>query len=62
MAHCWENGPLADDGCSQTCMLQDGHQGAHEWTRDDCITVSFTTELPAASPPVGAAASSPPRG
>lgn len=39
--HCWEVGPETDDGCSTTCMLLDGHDGPHEWTRDDNITVSF---------------------
>lgn len=33
--HCWEGGPETDDGCSTTCMLPDGHDGAHEWSRDD---------------------------
>lgn len=40
--HCWENGPITDDGESgTTCMLLEGHEGPHEWTRDDQIMVSF---------------------
>lgn len=39
--HCWENGPLTEDGCSTTCFLLDGHEGQHEWTRDDEIIISF---------------------
>lgn len=41
-AHCWENGPITDDGESgTTCMLPDGHDGPHEWTRDDEIRIIF---------------------
>jgi hypothetical protein len=39
--HCWEGGPDTDDGCGQTCMLPQGHDGPHEWTRDDEIGVEF---------------------
>ena len=39
--HCWENGPETEDGCGTTCMLEDGHEGEHQWTQDDQITVSF---------------------
>lgn len=39
--HCWASGPVTEDGCGTTCMLQDRHDGPHEWTRDDEITVSF---------------------
>ncbi len=39
--HCWEPGPEAEDGCSTTCMLWDGHDGDHDWSRDDEITVRF---------------------
>jgi hypothetical protein len=42
--HCWEPGPEADDGCSTTCMLMDGHAGPHEWTRDDEIQVRFAPD------------------
>jgi hypothetical protein len=38
---CWENGPLTEDGCSTTCVLQADHDGEHEWTRDDEIRLSF---------------------
>lgn len=41
--HCWEGGPETADGCSTTCMLEDGHACPHEWTRDDQIRVSFPT-------------------
>lgn len=39
--HCWESGPETEDGCSTTCMLEDGHEGPHEWTRDDHIGITF---------------------
>ena len=42
--HCWEPGPEAADGCSTTCMLLDGHDGPHDWIRDDRIRVSFAPE------------------
>ena len=42
IVHCWEDGPLTEDGCPTTCMLLDGHDGEHEWMRDDQITVKFT--------------------
>jgi hypothetical protein len=41
--HCWEGGPLTDDGCPTTCMLEDEHSGPHEWTRDDEITIQFAS-------------------
>ncbi len=41
VVHCWESGPEEPDGCSTTCMLQDGHDGDHEWVRDDHIAISF---------------------
>lgn len=41
VVHCWEDGPPASDGCSTTCMLEDGHVGPHIWTRDDQIGVRF---------------------
>jgi hypothetical protein len=44
-AHCWECGPPEPDGCSTTCMLWDGHQGEHEWTRDDGIRITFAPAL-----------------
>lgn len=44
--HCWENGPETADGCSTTCMLLDGHDGLHEWTRDDEITIQFASLPP----------------
>ena len=39
--HCWTDGPEEPDGCSTTCFLPDGHDGPHEWTRDDEIMVTF---------------------
>lgn len=39
--HCWEGGPVTDEGISTTCMLPDGHEGPHEWTRDDQIYIAF---------------------
>lgn len=41
VAHCWEDGPETEDGCSTTCMLLDGHEGPHEFTRDDQIGITF---------------------
>ena len=31
-----------DDYVSGTCMLEDGHDGAHEFTDDDAIAVTFS--------------------
>jgi hypothetical protein len=39
VVHCWED--IEIDGVSHSCMLEDGHAGPHEWTRDDEIMVSF---------------------
>ena len=44
VVHCWEDGPKTDDGMSTTCMLLDGHDGAHEWTRDDGFNIKFVPE------------------
>lgn len=41
IVHCWDSGPETEDGWSTTCMLLDGHEGSHEWTRDDEIQVAF---------------------
>jgi hypothetical protein len=41
MLHCWADGPPAKDGMSQTCMLEDGHKGPHEWTPDDEVVVTL---------------------
>ncbi len=30
-----------DSYMSSTCMLLDGHEGPHEFTRDDQITIAF---------------------
>jgi len=42
--HCWEDGPLSEDGRGTTCMLEAGHSGPHEWMRDDKIMVRFKPE------------------
>ena len=42
--HCWEGGPRTEDDCSTTCMLLDGHEGPHEWTRDDEVFMRFSEE------------------
>jgi hypothetical protein len=39
--HCWEDGPQEADGCGTTCMLMDGHEGPHQFIRDDEIGVRF---------------------
>jgi len=51
MRHCWfdfgfeyEDADYFDDGqrlVGHTCMLPDGHDGPHEPTSDDEITISF---------------------
>jgi hypothetical protein len=40
--HCWEDGPRTADDCGTTCMLEADHDGPHEWTHDDEITLQFT--------------------
>jgi hypothetical protein len=47
--HCWEDGPRIDDDCGRTCMLHAGHDGLHEWTRDDEIGVTFRSPTPKAT-------------
>jgi|KBSSwiStaDraftv2_1062776.scaffolds.fasta_scaffold00399_23 hypothetical protein len=40
--HCWADNDAVDYGeMSETCMLEAGHDGPHEWTPDDQIRVSF---------------------
>jgi hypothetical protein len=46
VVHCWTDGPqivneAGTDFISHTCMLPHGHEGPHEWTRDDQIGVRF---------------------
>ena len=36
-ATCWKRGPLADDGCGTTCLLDAGHKDDHAWIRNDEI-------------------------
>ena len=47
IVHCWHEGPEADDGMSTTCFLLDGHEGPHQWTRDDEIRITFFDQEPA---------------
>ena len=49
--HCWEDGPETDDGCSTSCMLMYGHEGPHEWVRDDHITITFRKDEAAGEGP-----------
>jgi hypothetical protein len=53
--HCWADGPaicvhdpVCDgecfEGMSSTCLLEHGHEGDHEWLRDDKIEVRFTSD------------------
>jgi hypothetical protein len=52
IVHCWESGPR-DWRCGTTCLLPDGHDGPHEWTRDDEIEITFHDAAPtAAAPPM----------
>jgi len=44
--HCWEAGPRTGEtwesiGIGSTCLLLEGHDGPHEFTRDDRILVRF---------------------
>jgi hypothetical protein len=40
--HCWEDRRLTDPHEEPaTCLLEDGHQGEHEWTPDSEIVLSF---------------------
>ena len=41
--HCWEDYQDQDTGESFTCLLEDEHDGDHEWTNDKDITVKFGT-------------------
>jgi hypothetical protein len=42
VVHCWADGPHDDkNDCGTTCMLLDGHDGPHRFTRDDMIEVEF---------------------
>lgn len=42
IVHCWEDGPRTEDDHGTTCMREDGHDGEHEWARDDQVTVRFS--------------------
>ena len=39
--HCWEDYLNYDNGKSYTCLLEDGHDGDHEWTDDNEISMEF---------------------
>ena len=41
--HCWEDWQDQDSGESYTCLLEDQHDGDHEWTNDKEIKVKFGT-------------------
>lgn len=55
MVHCWASkcdvvgweefySHLEEDnpeGIDSTCLLEDGHEGPHEWVRDDRFGVEF---------------------
>ena len=41
MVHCWNDGPRTEDGVGSSCMLEDGHDGEHEYVRDDEIMVKI---------------------
>lgn len=52
MVHCWQgrrdtleyaSQEYFDEieTCGHTCLLENGHDGPHEWTRDDEIMVTF---------------------
>lgn len=44
VVYCWEPDPAEPDDCSTTCMLPDGHDGRHVWSRDDEIYFCFPNE------------------
>jgi hypothetical protein len=42
IVHCWAVGPRnPGDDYGSTCMLEDGHQGPHEFVSDVDLTVTF---------------------
>lgn len=43
IVHCWEDWQDEDTGQSYTCLLEDGHDGEHEWTPDGEIRIKFGT-------------------
>lgn len=38
--HCWE--PSTDDERRGVCLLEDGHEGPHEFTLGDEIEITFS--------------------
>jgi len=49
--YCWSNGPATDDGMSTTCVRKKDHDGEHEWTRDDKITMILENTMDYAHAP-----------
>lgn len=43
-AHCWTDGPRTEDDCGTTCMEWEGHEGPHDFVRDDEILVTFVPD------------------
>lgn len=41
ITHCWKDGPVERDGMSTSCILLDGHEGPHEWARDNEVLITF---------------------
>lgn len=37
---------VAREGPGETCMLEKGHEGPHEWTPDDQIIITFKEAPP----------------
>lgn len=50
IVHCWADGPLTEDGCPTTCMLENNHAEPHEWSRDDEIIIRFAPLLKTGDP------------
>lgn len=44
VVHCWEEGPREPDLSGTTCMLEDGHDGPHDFVRDSEIMIRFKPE------------------
>jgi len=43
MIHCWEDRQDFDREKSYSCLLEHDHDGDHEWTDDEEITMEFGT-------------------
>lgn len=47
MSHCWMGGRIRQDDGEEygaTCLLDDGHEGPHEWTPDKDIRIAFAPD------------------